>query len=254
MTDSDEYTWGAGKHNYWRGKYYSNGEFVINIGCTTLISEIVIRNCRDWNKHAGTKQFSIYLSMRPTGPWKKVLTRTLDDPTYTDPKDIPKQIFRLDEMPEWANYIKFKSESYYNMAPSLMFIDIHTNYMDEVYYATPVLKEANCDHYSYEKVPNRFKPNYWLTDQHHRGYAFGNYMLVDLGCNVLVNGFEVKNSHNSIKNDFSTKQIKVRLQHWKYSTVWKKLIDREMPDSRGEVSTTVQVIKTSTILPQSSLI
>ena len=39
-------------------------------------------------------------------------------------------------------------------------------------------------------------------------------MQVDLGCNVEVLGFKVKNTHNSVFNDFSTKTLKVELTAW----------------------------------------
>ena len=61
-------------------------------------------------------------------------------------------------------------------------------------------------------------------------------MWVDLGCNVVVQGFKVKNTHNSILNDFSTKTLKVKL------TAWDKDIDNELfkedlPNSIDKVNT-----------------
>ena len=62
-------------------------------------------------------------------------------------------------------------------------------------------------------------------------------MWFDLGCNVLVNGFKVKNTHNSIMNDFSSKSMKVTITDW-YSWYEIELLKTDLPDSREQVSYT----------------
>ena len=59
-------------------------------------------------------------------------------------------------------------------------------------------------------------------------------MWIDLGCNVEVLGFKVKNTHNSIMNDFSTKNMLVTMIQW---PSWKKskLLNTSLQDSRNKV-------------------
>ena len=39
-------------------------------------------------------------------------------------------------------------------------------------------------------------------------------MLLDLGCTVEVLGFSVRNTHNSVSNDYSTKRLRVEVTAW----------------------------------------
>ena len=60
-------------------------------------------------------------------------------------------------------------------------------------------------------------------------------MKVDLGCNVLVLGLEMKNSHNSLMDDFSAKNVKVEMVQWSDVSIYHILHQKNLPDSRGKV-------------------
>ena len=81
-----------------------------------------------------------------------------------------------------------------------------------------------------EKFPSN-SPNYWFT----ANAKNKDYMLVDLGCNVEVLGFKVKNTHNSLGNDFSTKKLKVELKSWD-TLIDNELFRKDLPNSIDKVN------------------
>ena len=77
-------------------------------------------------------------------------------------------------------------------------------------------------------------PNYWLTAN---GLVPNrNWMGIDLGCNVEVLGFQMKNTHNSIRNDHSTKDLKVELDQWNNKLIRNELLNEELPNSIDKVN------------------
>ena len=76
------------------------------------------------------------------------------------------------------------------------------------------------------------RPNYWLAAKE-KSYA--PYMWVDLGCPVEVLGLKVKNTHNSIGNDFSTKMLKVELMAW-HTWITSEIHKETLPKSLDEVN------------------
>ena len=79
-------------------------------------------------------------------------------------------------------------------------------------------------------------PNYWLTAEN-----VENFMSVDLGCYVEILGFKMKNTHNSIENDFSTKKLKVSLIEWIFLTD-NLLLETELPNSLNQVNLKLKII------------
>ena len=61
-------------------------------------------------------------------------------------------------------------------------------------------------------------------------------MYIDLGCNVEVLGFKVKNTHDSIRNDFSTKKLKVDLTAWNNWMLDRELFKKDLPNSLDKVN------------------
>ena len=68
-------------------------------------------------------------------------------------------------------------------------------------------------------------------------------MLVDLGCNVMVQGFEIKNTHNGIMDNFATKAFRISLEDWTDENIHRDLLTGELPDSRGKVGFATTKIK-----------
>ena len=59
-------------------------------------------------------------------------------------------------------------------------------------------------------------------------------MKMDLGCYVEVLGFKVKNTHNSIMNNFATKTLLVEMNAWP-SGLETEILREDLIDSRGQV-------------------
>ena len=60
-------------------------------------------------------------------------------------------------------------------------------------------------------------------------------MWLDLGCNLLVNGFQVRNTHGSLVNSYSTARLKVELRSFE-TYIQNELIKEDLPDSRDQVN------------------
>ena len=60
-------------------------------------------------------------------------------------------------------------------------------------------------------------------------------MWLDLGCNALVKGLQVRNTHGSLVNSYSTKRLKVELRSFE-TYIQIELIKEDLPDSRDQVN------------------
>lgn len=60
-------------------------------------------------------------------------------------------------------------------------------------------------------------------------------MVVDLGCNTQIEGFEIKNTNNGIMDNFATKTFRISLEDWSDEETHRDLLTDELPDSRGKV-------------------
>ena len=60
-------------------------------------------------------------------------------------------------------------------------------------------------------------------------------MVVDLGCNTQIEGFEIKNTNNGIMDNFATKTFRISLEDWSDEETHRDLLTDDLPDSRGKV-------------------
>ena len=69
-------------------------------------------------------------------------------------------------------------------------------------------------------------------------------MLLDLGCTVEVLGFSVRNTHNSVSNDYSTKRLRVEVTAWSTGSD-SVVLAEDLPSSLDKVENILNAKKLS---------
>ena len=137
--------------------------------------------------------------------------------------------------PDEVGYLVFRATSYYGEGAALQYIQLH---LDQFFNPDLALTPSNCDDHLTDNDVRDFEPNYWLTAESLMQTELEDYMWLDLGCIVEVVGFKMKNTHNSVWNDFSTKEIQIHMLPWhktNRSRDTKMILQAELPDSRDQV-------------------
>merc|ERR1719500_766134 len=103
--------------NYWLGKDFKNGEFVLECATSVSLDTIELVNTRSGNhRDRGTKEFQVELSESEDGPWKTVVGPfSLRDPR----KENYNQLYTYFFTPVKAKFVKFKMLSYYGFGGGL---------------------------------------------------------------------------------------------------------------------------------------
>ena len=138
-TRDDVYAYGT---SHWVDNQI-NGEFIIDLGCTSVINFIKIRNSGLWNR--GVKKFSIYIALNQEGPWTRRIMRKFEDPRWTEAAEKP-----IHEIPlvAKAKYIKFVCEEYWGIGAALQYLEAFSNYYGRKHFAMNALTFNTCDHYN----------------------------------------------------------------------------------------------------------
>jgi len=123
-----------GFEGYWLAPTQSIASFIINLGCQQNIGALKLVNTHNQHlRDRSTKEFRLSLSMKESGPWTKVLEKSLDD-SRQQPDPLPVQVFPLERGTEdllpfqeesfVAQYLKFDLLDWYGLGGGLQYLEI----------------------------------------------------------------------------------------------------------------------------------
>ena len=116
FTHSQKEIWGK---NFWQGPDKKPTEFVLDLGCSQNINTAELVNIHNaGHKDSSTKEFKVFVSQNPAGPWAEVIHETLEDSRkQKDP--LPVLFFSFPEVK--ARYIKFNLVDWYGRRGGLQY-------------------------------------------------------------------------------------------------------------------------------------
>ena len=111
------------KQNYWLAPDQETGsKFVLSLGQSTTVRNILLVNTHNgYHKDRASKEFKVFLSNAPEGPWTKVLHDQLPDSRNLDP--VPAKNFQI--LPTTAKFLKFKLISYWGSGGGLQYFTVN---------------------------------------------------------------------------------------------------------------------------------
>ena len=109
--------------NYWvtgDGKVGDEAYFIMDLGCISAISRITVKNTHSAHHNdRGTKKFSVFSSNSASGPWNKLLTKTLPDPRNNVP------VNKTFTVRSQGQYVKVEVDSFYGWGGGLQFFQVN---------------------------------------------------------------------------------------------------------------------------------
>ena len=100
---------GASDSNYWLAETGKAGEdqgFVIDLGCTKMVSGVNLRNTHNaQHRDRSTKRFRLLGSLNNNGPWQELLNENLEDSRQQNPPPVQQLMFCT---PAMIQFIKFE--------------------------------------------------------------------------------------------------------------------------------------------------
>lgn len=111
------------KQNYWLAPDGETGsEFVLSLGQSTTVRNILLVNTHNgYHKDRASKEFKVFLSDSPDGPWTKVLQDQLPDSRNLEP--VPSKNFKT--RPTTARFVRFKLISYWGHGGGLQYFTVN---------------------------------------------------------------------------------------------------------------------------------
>ena len=111
------------KQSYWLAPNQETGtEFILNLGKSTNVRNILLVNTHNGHhKDRASKEFQVFLSNSPDGPWTKVLQDQLPDSRNLDP--VPPKKFQISST--IARFVKFKLISFWGHGGGLQYFTVN---------------------------------------------------------------------------------------------------------------------------------
>lgn len=223
--------WPSGPANYWLGTTGTEtSQFTIDYGCIIEITRFELRNTNNylWDNVA-TDAFRIETSVDNV-VFSVVVSGNLTNPFNTDECQIPLDTFEpQSDNTVLARYVKFQADTSFGVTAGLMnfratYINERCEYqnisinnfptctiyiasmcMDEfqLVYVDPaaskqtpvwqIFTDDGCDEDYLNASPDNW-PNYWLLPD---GDTGAKGFILDYGCQIDIEGFELRNTKNS---------------------------------------------------------